>query len=257
MGAIRTLVTKLVLDANDALKGLKTYNNAWGATATFVEATATRIERAAARASASLASVAVGAGQVSAAANVGSGGGAGRGIPRAGGGTGTARAPRRAGPDPLDKAIRAANIGESGRAGLAAGSQAINAATAALGPLASKADIAKAKIADLTAQVERNRKEMADLKRKTIEVGDADGTLAARSKGLAGAQQDVSISLQKARRELTALNGGLIATIKSTLSAKVATHALGRVPPATCCPAASSRSGVAPCRCSKVPRPRR
>lgn len=228
MGAIRTLVTKLVLDADAALKGLKAYDKAWTTVASSVEATATRIEKAAARASASLASVAAGAGQVSAAANVGSGGGAGRGIPRAGGGTGTARAPRKAGPDPLDKAIRAANIGEAGRAGLAAGSQAINAATAALGPLATKADIAKAKIADLTAQVERNRKEMADLKRQTIETGDSEGKLAARSKGLAGAQQDVSISLQKARRELTSLNGGLIATIKSTLSAKVATHALGQ-----------------------------
>ena len=215
MGAIRTLVTKLVLDANDALKGLKAYDKSWTAVASSVEATATRIERAAARASASLASVAAGAGQVSAAANVGGGGGAGRGIPRAGGGTGTARAPRRAGPDPLDKAIRAANIGEAGRAGLAAGSQAINAATAALGPLATKANIAKAKIADLTAQVERNRKEMADLKRQTIETGDSEGKLAARSAGLAAANKDVAISLGQARRGLSEVRGGLIDNIKA------------------------------------------
>lgn len=215
MGAIRTLVTKLVLDADAALKGLKAYDKSWTAVASSVEATATRIEKAAARASASLASVAAGAGQVSAAANVGSGGGAGRGIPRAGGGTGTARAPRKAGPDPLDKAIRAANIGEAGRAGLAAGSQAINAATAALGPLASKADIAKAKIADLTAQVERNRKEMADLKRQTIETGDSEGKLAARSAGLAAANKDVAISLGQARRGLSEVRGGLIDNIKA------------------------------------------
>ncbi len=215
MGAIRTLVTKLVLDADAALKGLKAYDKSWTAVASSVEATATRIERAAARASASLASVAAGAGQVSAAANVGGGGGAGRGIPRAGGGTGTARAPRKAGPDPLDKAIRAANIGEAGRAGLAAGSQAINAATAALGPLATKADIAKAKIADLTAQVERNRKEMADLKRQTIETGDSEGKLAARSAGLAAANKDVAISLGQARRGLSEVRGGLIDNIKA------------------------------------------
>lgn len=215
MGAIRTLVTKLVLDADAALKGLKAYDKSWTAVASSVEATATRIERAAARASASLASVAAGAGQVSAAANVGSGGGAGRGIPRAGGGTSTARAPRKAGPDPLDKAIRAANIGEAGRAGLAAGSQAINAATAALGPLATKADIAKAKIADLTAQVERNRKEMADLKRQTIETGDSEGKLAARSAGLAAANKDVAISLTQAKRGLSEVRGGLIDNIKA------------------------------------------
>ncbi|MDQ5978639.1 MAG: hypothetical protein QG602_1613, partial [Verrucomicrobiota bacterium] len=155
------------------------------------------------------------AGQVSAAANVGSGGGAGRGIPRASGGTGTARPPRKAGPDPLDKAIRAANVGEAGRAGLAAGSQAINAATAALGPLASKADIAKAKIADLTAQVERNRKEMADLKRQTIETGDSEGKLAARSAGLAAANKDVAISLTQAKRGLSEVRGGLIDNIKA------------------------------------------
>lgn len=225
MGAIRTLVTKLVLDANDALKGLKAYDKAWTTVASSVEATATRIEKAAARASASLASVAAGAGSVAMGAGLGARGPA---APRAGGGGSPSARQRKAGPDPLDKAIRAANIGEAGRAGLAAGSQAINAATAALGPLASKSEQAKAKISDLTAQVERNRREMAELRRKTIEAGDADGTLAARSKGLAGAQQDVAISLQKARRELTALNGGLIATIKSTLSAKVAVHALGQ-----------------------------
>ena len=89
MGAIRTLVTKLVLDANDALKGLKAYDKAWTTVASSVEATATRIEKAAARASASLASVAAGAGQVAAEVSLGVGtGGRGRGIPRAGGGTG-------------------------------------------------------------------------------------------------------------------------------------------------------------------------
>jgi len=208
MGAIRTLVTKLVLDADAALKGLKAYDKSWKVVASSVEATATRIEKAAARASASLASVAAGAGQVAAGAGVGIRGPA---APRAA----PAATRRKAGPDPLDKAIRAANIGEAGRAGLAAGSQAINAASAALGPLASKADAAKAKIADLTAQVERNRKEMADLKRQTIEVGDAEGKLAARSAGLAAANKDVAISLTQAKRGLSEVRGGLIDNIKA------------------------------------------
>jgi len=211
MGAIRTLVTKLVLDADAALKGLKAYDKAWKVVSSSVEATATRIEKAAARASASLASVAAGAGQVAAGAGLGA---RGPGAPRATGAPSRA-APRKAGPDPLDKAIRAANISESARAGLAAGSQAINAATAALGPLATKADIAKAKIADLTAQVERNRKEMADLKRQTIETGDSEGKLAARSAGLAAANKDVAISLGQARRGLSEVRGGLIDNIKA------------------------------------------
>jgi len=211
MGAIRTLVTKLVLDADAALKGLKAYDKAWTTVASSVEVTATRIERAAARASASLASVASGAGQVSTAAGLGARGPA---APRTTGAPSRA-APRKAGPDPLDKAIRAANISEAARAGLAAGSQAINTATAALGPLASKADHAKAKIADLTAQVERNRKEMADLKRQTIEVGDAEGKLAARSAGLAAANKDVAISLTQAKRGLSEVRGGLIDNIKA------------------------------------------
>jgi len=203
MGAIRTLVTKLVLDADAALKGLKAYNKAWSTVASGVEATATRIERAAARASASLASVAAGAGQVAAGAGSGSRGPA---APRSG------AAPKAAG---IDKAVRAAGISEAARAGLAAGSQAINATTAALGPLASKADVAKAKIADLTAQLERNRKEQADLKRQTIETGDAEGKLAARSAGLAAANKDVAISLTQARRGLSEVRGGLIDNIKA------------------------------------------
>ena len=211
MGAIRSLYTDLRLRATDAVKGLKAYDKLWKTVAASVDASATSIERAADRASSALARIAEGAAVVRST------------VPRAAGGPSSApaRAPSskgpatRRGPDPLDKAIRAANIGEAGRAGLAAGSVAIKEATAALGPLASKTDAAKAKIADLTAQVERNRKEMADLKRKTIEVGDADGTLAARSAGLATAQKDVAISLGQARRGLSEVRGGLIDNIKA------------------------------------------
>jgi len=210
MGAIRSLYTDLRLRATDAVKGLKAYDKLWKAVAASVDASATSIERAADRASSALARIAEGASVVRSA------------VPRAGGAPSSAparapssKAPRRAGPDPLDKAIRAANIGEAGRAGLAAGSVAIKEATAALGPLATKADIAKAKIADLTAQVERNRKEQADLKRQTIETGDAEGKLAARSAGLAAANKDVAISLGQARRNLSEVRGGLIETIRS------------------------------------------
>lgn len=210
MGAIRSLYTDLRLRATDAVKGLKAYDKLWKTVAASVDASATSIERAADRASSALARIAEGAAVVRSA------------VPRAGGAASSAparapssKAPRRAGPDPLDKAIRAANVSESARAGLAAGSQSINAATAALGPLATKADIAKAKIADLTAQVERNRKEMADLKRQTIETGDAEGKLAARSAGLAAANKDVAISLTQARRGLSDVRGGLIDNIKA------------------------------------------
>ena len=210
MGAIRSLYTDLRLRATDAVKGLKAYDKLWKAVAASVDASATSIERAADRASSALARIAEGASVVRSA------------VPRAGGAPSSAparapssKAPRRAGPDPLDKAIRAANIGEAGRAGLAAGSVAIKEATAALGPLATKADIAKAKIADLTAQVERNRKEQADLKRQTIETGDAEGKLAARSAGLAAANKDVAISLGQARRNLSEVRGGLIDNIKA------------------------------------------
>jgi len=211
MGAIRSLYTDLRLRATDAVKGLKAYDKLWKTVAASVDASATSIERAADRASSALARIAEGAAVVRSA------------VPRSGGSPTSApsRAPSskgpatRRGPDPLDKAIRAANIGEAGRAGLAAGSVAIKEATAALGPLASKTDAAKAKIADLTAQVERNRKEMADLKRQTIETGDAEGKLAARSAGLATANKDVAISLTQARRGLSEVRGGLIDNIKA------------------------------------------
>lgn len=139
-----------------------------------------------------------------------------------------ARAPRSSGgsrpaADPLDAAIRRANISESARAGLAAGSEAIRDAAKALDPLANASEKAKAKISDLVAQVERNRKEMAQLKAQAIQTGDAEGTLAARMKGLSVATLDAQSKLGAARRELRALDGSLIDAVKSTggLSAKM------------------------------------
>lgn len=140
------------------------------------------------------------------------------------------RAPRASGrpqADPLDAAIRRANISESSRAGLAAGSAAIHDAARALDPLASAADKAKAKIADLTAQVDRNRKEMAQLKAQAIQTGDASGALGARMKGLAVATLDAQSKLGAARRELRALDGSLIDAIKNTTSLSAKMTALG------------------------------
>ena len=138
---------------------------------------------------------------------------AARGGARAGGGP-------RVAVDPLDGIMRDARRSGAANAGLAAGTVAIHDAARALDPLASAADKAKARISDLTSQVERNRKEMAALKAQTIQTGDADGTLAARMKGLSVATLDVQSKLGGARRELRAIDGSLIDAIKSSGSLK-------------------------------------
>jgi TP901 family phage tail tape measure protein len=111
--------------------------------------------------------------------------------------------------------------------GLAAGSKPIEDATRALGPFAKATDQAKARVADLNAQVERNRKEMAELRAKVIQTGDADGTLTARIQGLSVATGRASVELQKARRELRDLDGGFLKAVKSATMAKVSVVALG------------------------------
>ncbi len=136
------------------------------------------------------------------------------------------QAPRRAfGPrqaDPLDAAI--AGVNKSARAearsgarmaGLAQGAAPVNEATAALGRFATTSDKAKAKVADLSSQVERNRKDMADLALQIAKTGDADGTLAEKKKALAVATGRASVELGAARRELRKVDGGLIDAIKS------------------------------------------
>ena len=219
MGAIRTLFTDLGLRADKAIKGLKLYDKLWQQVAKSVETSAAAIEKAADRSAAAMARISEGAASLRASAP------SSRAAPgvRGGGGGGTVK-PKR---DPLDAAIKAANVGESRRAGLAAGTESIKDAVSALDKYATKTDFAKAKISDFTAQVERNRREVTALKEQTIKTGDADGTLAARMTGLSVATGRAQIELSKAKRELTSLNGGLIATIKSTLGAKVGISALG------------------------------
>lgn len=221
MATLRTLVTRLVLDADKAFKGLKAYDALWKTVAKSVEASATVVERAADRAGAAMARMSAGAGAVRA--------GAGS-MPRAGGGGGGGRSR-----DPAEEALRnarrevreqqaaerraaaqARSIGttEGRKAGLAAGGVAVNDATAALGRFATASDKAKAKVADLTSQVARNRKEMADLREQALRTGDADGSLAGKMQGLAVKTGQVSQELAAARRELRAVDGGLIDAIK-------------------------------------------
>jgi hypothetical protein len=138
-------------------------------------------------------------------------GGAGGGGGSRGGGGGA----KRKGPDDLDKAISGANKSIARQSGLADGAKAIRDATAALGPLATKSDRAKAAVADLAAQVARNRKEMADLRAETVKNGDTSGTLKARMQGLATATGQASVALQKARKELRDVDGGLIDAVKN------------------------------------------
>lgn len=189
---VRRLVTELVLRSKPAERALAAYDKLWKATAKGVEDAAARIEKAAARAGGALGSVAAGAGAIR----------AGAGAAAAGGRGGGSR-PARTSDPVIDKIVRSGAMA----AGLQAGSAAINANTAALDKNASAADRSRARIKDLTAQVERNRKEMADLKRQAIQAGDATGTLAAREKGLAVATAEANLSLAAERRNLREVTG--------------------------------------------------
>lgn len=201
-GTLRKLVTRLVLEgAKTASDQLRKYDTLWKATAKSVESSASAIEKAAERAGSALGRMQAGA----AAVRAGAAGSAGRG------GSGT----KKPGKDPLDAAIRNANVVSARQAGLAAGAAQVNDATKALGLFATASDRAKAKVADLTSTVERNRKEMADLRVKVVQTGDADGTLTARMQGLSVSTNKVSGELREARRELRAVDGSLIDNIKS------------------------------------------
>ena len=231
MAVLRTLVTRLVLDSRRAFADLRAYGREWVTQAKVVEAAATRIENAATRAGAAMGRVASGA----AAVRSGSGG---LGSPSGGAGGGGRRPSR----DPAEELLRAARreaqeneraqrradaqrrgLERAGRrnlqsdarqSGLAAGGVAVADATRALGAFATASDRAKAKVTDLSAQVARNRKEMADLREQAVRTGDADGTLAARVQGLAVATGKANVGLSEARRELRAVDGGLIDAVK-------------------------------------------
>lgn len=258
MAVLRTLVTRLVLEADKAFKGLKTYDKLWAATAKSVEASATLIEKAADRAGLAVAKMAAGAAEVRANVRMAGGGGGG-------GGTGGSRGPRpaRTSNPEIDRVVRegqrerarqereaerravqaereaarrsaAHERGESRSrrsdarmAGLAAGAAPVNEATAALGRFATASDRAKAKVDDLTAQVARNRREMADLKEQALRTGDADGTLAGKMQGLAVATGKAESQLGNARRELRNLDGGFMAAVKKAASLETRVVALG------------------------------
>lgn len=238
---IRTLVTKLVLDSRSALNGLKAYDRAWKSMAKSVESSAAIVEKAATRAMAALGDVAGAAAMArTAAAGAGRGGGGGGGarpartespvidrMVREGQREAAKREREQAQRDRQaareqsqrsrahDRGERASGISAARSAGLAAGSQRVTDATRGLGALATASDKAKAKVADLTSTVERNRKEIAALREQAVKTGDADGTLAARMQGLSVATGKASQELGVARRELRQVDGGLIDAVKN------------------------------------------
>lgn len=223
MGAIRTLTTILLLKAGDAVKGLKAYDKAWKVTEKSIAVAVAGIERSSDRAVAALqrmgdaAAVARATGAGAGGGGRGGGGGASGGAGRSGGGGGGGGGSRRSGGQSspvIDNIVARGAKSSAAMAGLAAGAKPINEATAALGRFASAEDKAKAKVADLTTQVQRNREEMARLRRQAIETGDADGTLTARMRGLAAQTGVTTQQLAKARGELRGLTGGLIDAVK-------------------------------------------
>lgn len=146
----------------------------------------------------------------------------------------TARAKPSRSKDPLDaivsdaqKAGQRERRSDAGQAGLAAGAKPITAATEALGRFASAQEKAKAKVADLSAQVERNRRELAGLRAEAVRTGDADGVLAAKMRGLAAETGIASNKLATARGELRKFEGGLIDTIKQASTGRLSITALG------------------------------
>ena len=214
MAALRTRVVKIVLDAVKATKDLKVFGGAFNLVAKSADVAASSVERSAERMGASLARIAAGAGEVRARA-------------QSAGGAGNASSRPRAGSGDSARAAGAANRSESLKAGFAAGAVAVKDAGNALGAFASKSDRAKAAVADLAKQVERNRREMAALREQSIKTGDSDGTLAKRMQGLSAATASAQVELGRARKELRDLDGGIIGAIKSSGALQTRMTALG------------------------------
>ena len=214
MAALRTRVVKIVLDAVKATKDLKVFGAAFNLVAKSADVAASSVERSAERMGASLARIAAGAGEVRARA-------------QSAGGAGNASSRPRAGSGDSARAAGAANRSESLKAGFAAGAVAVKDAGNALGAFASKSDRAKAAVADLAKQVERNRREMAALREQSIKTGDSDGTLAKRMQGLSAATASAQVELGRARKELRDLDGGIIGAIKSSGALQTRMTALG------------------------------
>lgn len=192
---VRRLVTELVLRSKPAERALAAYDKLWKNVAKGAQDAARQVNAAAESMAQTVDRMATAARSVA---------------PRAGGGGGGGRR----GADPIEAATRRANVQAAKEAGLAAGAKSVTEATQALGRFASASDKAKAKVADLSAQVERNRREMVALKEQALKTGDADGTLAARMQGLAVATAKASGELREARQELRRVDGGLIDAVK-------------------------------------------
>lgn len=221
MATIRTLVTRLVLDSRKAFQDLQRYGKEWTLQAKVVEAAATRIEQAAHRVGSAMSTVASGAASVRSMASA----------PQASRTGGGGARPRK---DPLEAAIAGANqkvrrdnVAAARLDGMAAGAAQVTEATRALGSFASASDRARAKVSDLSAQVERNRREMTDLRAQALRTGDADGTLAGRMQGLSVATQRASGELREARGKLRDLEGGFFAAVKGAASLQARVVAVG------------------------------
>ena len=214
---VRKLVTELVLKSKPAEKALAAYDKLWKQVAAGATAAAKEVNAAAASMARTVDAMATAARAAAPRAGRGAGGGS---SPRGGAGG-------RPQKDPLDAAIKSANIAAAKQAGLAEGAKTVNAASTALGKVASASDKAKAAIKDLESQVSRNRKEMSRLKEQALLTGDADGTLAAKMKGLSVATGQAMLKLQDARKVLREIDGGLIDAVKSADKFRTRVTALG------------------------------
>ena len=124
---------------------------------------------------------------------LGGGGGDGGG---SGGGSGGGRRPGR------DQRVMGHEAGETLSRGSAVGRTARNA----LGASASGADRARAEVDDLSQAIDRNRRELQRLRAEAVRTGDADGKLAAQTRGLTVATSRLTLDLRKARGEVAAFD---------------------------------------------------
>ena len=122
--------------------------------------------------------------------------GGGGGLGGSGGGGGGGRRPGR------NQRVTGHEAGDA----LSRGSAVGRAARNALGAGAGGADRARADVDDLSQAIDRNRRELQRLRAEAIRTGDADGKLAAQTRGLTVATSRLTLDLRKARGEVAAFD---------------------------------------------------
>lgn len=122
--------------------------------------------------------------------------GGGGGLGGSGGGGGGGRRPGR------NQRVTGHEAGDA----LSRGSAVGRAARNALGAGAGGADRARADVDDLSQAIDRNRRELQRLRAEAIRTGDADGKLAAQTRGLTVATFRLTLDLRKARGEVAAFD---------------------------------------------------